>query len=132
MILVDSQVREVEYQDVGFHFALRIITTRCWKQKLNGEASKADQLILEEKLMGSIVPHEFPKIFAADKGGKKPPVESPTDCSTVDPEDAAKQGKELTNSTEKREHYLLASPPTPGQKITNRTIWTLLNSSSLF
>ena len=70
--------------------------------------------------MGTIVPHKFPKFFATDKDGKKTPVENPSDCPTVDPEDAAKQGKELKNSTGKRGHYLLASPPTPGQEINTR------------
>ena len=126
MILKDSQLREIEYQDVGFDFALRILTTRCWKQQLNGEGSKADQLRLEEKLMGSVVPHKFSKYFDNINDGRKPPLkdEMSNDCPTVDGDDVLKKQDEPSTSTEigsDIRHHLLLSPPTPGQENTTRT-----------
>ena len=125
MILVDAQIREVEFQDIGFDFALRILTTRGWKQQLNGEASKADQLRIEERLMGTVVPHKFQKYFPTVNGSKKLPLkgETPNECPTIDPEDGNKKTEESNDKesdSEKRGHYLLAAPPTLGQEDMSR------------
>ena len=119
MILVDSQIREVEYQDIGFDFALRILTTKRWKKELNRHASKADQLRLEEKLMGEIVPHKFQKYTAPVDDPKIPPwrvePQIPVDPPIHDPEEDEGSSDVAEGGSGNRRHYLLTSPPTPGQ-----------------